>query len=137
MACWLYYQIPATAYTILWNKSLNNLLFAYRHNTQWVTLNMYNIVSSNFDKGGLIWESLSLWLKSQNKGANSLSCAFPLLRRISWHLFFWDLSKSDKYFEIKPPLAGTYTCREKTNETRGETCLDPCCFSQTTICLAS
>ena len=31
------------------------------------------------NKGGLISESLSLWLKSQNKGAKSLSCVFSFL----------------------------------------------------------
>ena len=66
--------------------------------------------TNEMPKGGLISESFLLWLKISKKGAKSLSWLseyYPskekILRRVIWHLFFWDLSQSEQLSEIKPP----------------------------------
>ena len=37
-----------------------------------------------------------------------------MLRGVSWHLFFGDLSQSEKLSKIKPPL-GSYVCKLRSN----------------------
>ena len=59
-------------------------------------------------KGGLIWESFSLWLKSPKKEPNlypeHLLLMWIMLKIMIWYLCFWDLSPSEKLSKIKPPL---------------------------------
>ena len=58
------------------------------------------------DKGGLISESLSVWLKSPKMDAKSLPWALLVDSAQGMDLapIFGDLSKSEKLSDIKPPL---------------------------------
>ena len=59
-------------------------------------------------KGSLISESPSLWLKSSKNVSNHFPEHNPhkekMVRVVIWQLFFEDLSQSEKFSEIKPPL---------------------------------
>ena len=66
------------------------------------------VIDSKCDKGDLISESFSLWLKFSQKGAKSLRL-FRTMNRAQvsdFALFFGDLGQNEQLSEIKPPLIG-------------------------------
>ena len=81
--------------------------------------NNYGPKKPKTPKGGLIWKSFPLWLKSKMKGTKSLSWAQSTYREDARERnlapYFWDLSQIEKLSEIKPPLSIQYELPDGVN----------------------
>ena len=89
-----------------------HLLTSRGENTPIFVQNTTLVITQKISKGGLISESLSLWLHLPKKCAKSLFWALFSYRKDTQdsicHIFYGDWSQREEFSEIKPPWTDYY-----------------------------